>query len=102
MIARSIIGGEAVRVRLDNAFGSTPLVIGNAYVGQATQGAAVAAGSNRQLRFGGSTSVSIAPGGTLVSDAVQMRVLPRQDLAGFFWTKLESVATSKELVRRPP
>src|SRR5947207_2398622 len=95
MIARSTIGGEAVRVRLDNAFGSTPLVVGSAYVGPATQGAAVAAGSNRQLRFGGSTSVSIAPGGTVISDAVQMRVLPRQDLAVSMYLPEQNVRPSQ-------
>ena len=49
MIARVTIPGEAVRVRIDNSFGTTPLVIGNAFVGQRIQGAALAAGSNRQL-----------------------------------------------------
>src|SRR5215216_2060185 len=46
MIARVTISGQAVRIRLDNTFGSSPLSIATAYVGQRIQGAAVAPGSN--------------------------------------------------------
>ena len=49
MIARVTIGGDAVRVRLDNTYGTSPLKIGSAYVGQRVQGAALAAGSNRPI-----------------------------------------------------
>ena len=40
MIARVTIAGEAVRIRFDNAFGTSPLAIGKAYVGLRIQGAA--------------------------------------------------------------
>src|SRR5262245_29516045 len=49
MIARVTISGDAVRFRLANTFGTTPLTIGKAYVGQRTQGAALVAGSNRPV-----------------------------------------------------
>ena len=81
MIARVTAGGESVRVRLDNTFGTEPLVIGAAYVGPVMRGAALTAGSNRPVLFGGSPSVTIAPGGTAESDPVPMRVIARQDLA---------------------
>jgi lysophospholipase L1-like esterase len=81
MIARTTIAGEAVRVRLDNTFSTTPLAIGKAYVGTPIRGAALAAGSNRQLFFNGAADVRIPPGGTVVSDRVPMLVLARQDLA---------------------
>jgi lysophospholipase L1-like esterase len=81
MIARVTAGGESVRIRLDNTFGTEPLVIGAAYVGPVMRGAALAPGSNRPLRFGGSPGVTIAPGGTVSSDPVSMRVIARQDLA---------------------
>src|SRR5687767_8136373 len=51
MIARVTVSGEAVRIRLDNTFGTTPLTVGRAYVGQRIQRAALAAGSNRQVFF---------------------------------------------------
>ena len=81
MIARVTAGGESVRVRLDNTFGTDPLIIGAAYVGPVMRGAALGPGSNRPLRFGGSPSVTVAPGGTVQSDPVPMRVIARQDLA---------------------
>jgi lysophospholipase L1-like esterase len=81
MIARVAIGGDAVRIRLDNTFGAVPLVIGKAYVGTRVQGAALAAGSNRQITFAGSPGATIPAGGSVTSDAVQLRVLARQDLA---------------------
>ena len=59
MVARTTIAGEAVRVRLDNTFGTTPLAIGKAYVGTPIRGAALAAGSNRQLFFNGAADVRI-------------------------------------------
>jgi lysophospholipase L1-like esterase len=81
MIARVAIAGEAVRIRLDNAFGDVPVSIGSAYVGQRIQGAGLAEGSNRQVLFARSAGVTIPAGGSVVSDPVSMTVLARQDLA---------------------
>ncbi len=81
MMARVTIGGEAVRIRLDNTFGTGPLAIGKAYVGQRVQGATLAAGSNRPLSFSGAAKVIVPPGGSVESDPVPMKVVARQDLA---------------------
>jgi lysophospholipase L1-like esterase len=81
MIARVTIGGDAVRIRLDNTYGTTPLTIGSAYVGPRVQGAALAAGSNRQVRFNQSRAVTIPPGGSVQSDPVAIKVLAQTDLA---------------------
>jgi len=80
LIARVTIPGEAVRIRLDHTFGTDPLVVGKAYVGLRIQGATLAAGSNRQVFFGGLPGVTIPPGGNVTSDPVPLRVLGRQDL----------------------
>jgi lysophospholipase L1-like esterase len=80
MIARVTIPGDAVRIRLDNTFGTDPLVIGNTYVGARIQGARLATGSNLQVFFDGSPGVTIPPGGSVTSDSVPMRVLAFQDL----------------------
>ena len=81
LIARVTIGGEAVRIRLDNTFGTSPLKIGKAYVGLRARGAALVAGSNRPVLFGGIESVTVPPGGSVRSDPIALRVLARQDLA---------------------
>jgi lysophospholipase L1-like esterase len=80
MIARVTVPGDAIRIRLDNAFGTTPVRIGSAYVGQRIQGAALASGSNRRVTFNGEPGVTIAPGGTAVSDPVALKVVAWQDL----------------------
>lgn len=81
MIARVTIGGDAVRIRLANTFGTTPLTVRKVYVGQRVQGAAIVQGSNRQALFKGSDTVSVPPGGIVESDAVPMKVFAREDLA---------------------
>lgn len=81
MIARVTIAGEAIRIRLDNTYGTTPLRVSRAYAGQRVQGAALAAGSNLPLLFGKSPSVTVPPGGSAVSDPVPMKVLAQTDVA---------------------
>jgi lysophospholipase L1-like esterase len=81
MIARVTVSGDAVRIRLDNTFGTAPLTVGKAYVGERIQGAALAAGSNRPVLFNGSPRVIVPPRGSVRSDPVAMRVLAQQDLA---------------------
>jgi len=81
MIARVTVSGEAIRIRLDNTFGTAPLTVGKAYVGQRIQQAALAAGSNRQVSFNASPRVIVPPRGSVTSDPVAMHVLAQQDLA---------------------
>ena len=81
MIARVTVSGEAVRIRLDNTFGTAPLTVGSAYVGQRIQQAALASGSNRPVLFNASPRVIVPPRGSVTSDPVAMHVLAQQDLA---------------------
>ena len=81
MIARVTIAGEAVRIRLDNAYGASPLSVGKAYVGLRIQGAALATNSNRQVFFNKSAHVTVPAGGSVTSDPVPLRVMAQQDLA---------------------
>jgi lysophospholipase L1-like esterase len=73
-------GGDQVRVRLTNAFGSEPLRVGAASVALSAQGARVVRGTQRTLRFGGRPSVLIAAGGAALSDPVDLRVEALQTL----------------------
>jgi lysophospholipase L1-like esterase len=81
MIARVTVSGDAVRIRLDNTFGTAPLSVGKAYVGLRTQQAALAAGSNRPVTFNTSSAVIVPAGGSVTSDPVRMAVLAQQDVA---------------------
>ena len=95
MIGRVTIPGDAVRIRLDNTFGQSPVTIGKGSVGLRIQGAAVAAGSNHPLSFGGSVSVVIPVGGSIVSDPVSITVLAGQDLAVSLYVPGENVRPSQ-------
>src|SRR5262252_8966765 len=81
MITRPTLAGTAVRVTIENTFGTQPLVIGAAYVGQRTNGALLVAGSNQVMTFLGASSVTIPPGARVVSDPVAMNVQAMEDVA---------------------
>jgi lysophospholipase L1-like esterase len=68
-------------VRLSNAQGTAPLVIGAASVGVRTSGASVRPQSLRTLTFAGAGTISVAPGGVALTDPVALDVDALSDLA---------------------
>ena len=74
-------GGSQVRVRLSNAGGAEPLVIGEATVALAAGGAAILADSKQVLRFAGKLSTTIAAGGEVLTDPVSIDLAPLTTLA---------------------
>ena len=81
MNARVSIGGDRLRVRLSNAYGSRPLLVGTAYLGLRDAGPGVVSGSNKRLSFGGADAVTIAAGALAVSDPVSLDLPPLADVA---------------------
>jgi hypothetical protein len=81
LIAHTTLGGQEVRVRLSNAFGTQPLAIGAAHVALRGEGAAIVPGSDRALTFGGAKSTTIWAGALAVSDPVKLNVPALTDLA---------------------
>jgi lysophospholipase L1-like esterase len=81
MIARVTVPGDSVRVRLDNTFGTAPVVFGKATVGLRERGPAVAVGLVKPLTFAGKDSVTVAVGATVESDPVALHVEAMQDVA---------------------
>ena len=73
-VLRVTAGGPRLRIRLSNAYGSTPLRLTAASVAKAGAGAAVQAHTLRRLTFARSASVSIPTGGRVASDPVQLPV----------------------------
>jgi lysophospholipase L1-like esterase len=68
------VGGSQVRIRLTNAFGTTPLRVGHSSVAVQSSNADAAAGTVRELRFHGRRGVTIPAGQELFSDPVSLRV----------------------------
>src|SRR3982751_4142054 len=58
-VVRLSAGGEFVRVRIANTFGTSPLTIGEAHVATSETGSRIVAGSDRVLTFGGQRSVKV-------------------------------------------
>jgi lysophospholipase L1-like esterase len=81
LIVHTSLGGNAVRVRLSNAFGTESLVIGTAHLALRGMNAATISGTDRPLTFSGSSSVTIPPGALVVSDGVKLDVPALSDLA---------------------
>jgi lysophospholipase L1-like esterase len=75
------IGGDRVRVRLSNAYGKEPLVIGAAHIALHSTEAAIVAGSDRALSFRGQPSITIPAGALALSDPVRLNVPALSDLA---------------------
>jgi lysophospholipase L1-like esterase len=71
---RLSVGGERLRVRLSNQYGSTPLEIGAASVGLAIDASDIAPASLRPLSFGGRAGVTVPAGASVLSDPVALRV----------------------------
>jgi lysophospholipase L1-like esterase len=80
MVVRPTIGGERVRIRLSNAFGTAAVTIGAAHVAFAAKAAGIVPGSDHVLTFGGRPSVSIPPGAPALSDPVDVKVLPFSEI----------------------
>ncbi|WP_326745880.1 SGNH/GDSL hydrolase family protein [Streptomyces sp. NBC_00121] len=81
LVLRTSAGGSGMRIRVSNAFGDRPLVIGSAYAGLRGSGARLIAGSNRKLRFDRASSVTLAPGEIRYSDPLPGRTEAGSDLA---------------------
>jgi len=72
LILRPDIWGPQARLRLSNAFGKKPVSFDDVMVGLQTSGSALVARSNRPVTFAGKSSVMVAPGESVVSDAVAL------------------------------
>ncbi|WP_442583191.1 SGNH/GDSL hydrolase family protein [Mesorhizobium sp. ASY16-5R] len=79
--ARISVGGNRVRIVLSNAFGASPVVIGEARVALAGTGAATLEASDRAVTFGGRTSATIPPGAPIISDPIDLPVQPLASLS---------------------
>lgn len=81
MIARASIGGRRLRIKLENAFGNAPVMIGAAHIALRAKDAEIVPGSDRALSFDGAPGCMIGPGVVLLSDPVDLTFAPLADLA---------------------
>ena len=82
-VVRLSLGGETIRVRLSNAFGTRPLTLKAARVAvsAALDSARIVPATDRPLTFSGRTEVTIPAGADYWSDPVALTVAPLTSLA---------------------
>lgn len=83
MIVRTSVGGEKVRIRVSNAFGTQAITVGHATVGipSASGSPDLVAGSVKELTFNGSESFTLYKGTEALSDPVDFAVPALSELA---------------------
>jgi lysophospholipase L1-like esterase len=97
-IVHTSLGGERVRVRFSNAYGTSGLVIGSAHVAISTDGASISSGTDRVLKFNGSPTIIIPAGALVVSDPVTLTVPALCDLAVSLYLPDNVAATTQHSV----
>lgn len=74
-------GGSLIRVKLTNFFGTTPVTFADTRIARSTGNGGIDPSTNRTLRFGGTSTVTLAPGEERWSDPVYLQVPTQSDLA---------------------
>ncbi len=76
LIVKPDLWGERFRIRMTNTFGTGVLVFDTVYIGVAGSGGNIVKGTNRPVPFGGAAVIMISPGGSIYSDAVDLKLPP--------------------------
>ncbi|MFG1867025.1 SGNH/GDSL hydrolase family protein [Micromonospora arborensis] len=98
LVVRTSVGGNALQIRLSNAFGDHPVTFASAYAGLQRQGPELMPGSNRRLAFGGQSSVTVPAGETILSDPLPGDVPAQSNLVvSLYVTGAQGPATGHAL-----
>jgi lysophospholipase L1-like esterase len=81
MVVTPHLAGDVLRIHLSNRFGATPITLGPVTVGVQKSGPSLLAGSERAVTFGGAATVTIPPGGEVISDRVSLTFGAFENLA---------------------
>jgi lysophospholipase L1-like esterase len=97
-IVHTSLGGDRVRVRFSNVYGTSGLVIGSAHVAVSTGGASISRRADRMLTFNGSATITIPAGALAVSDPVELEVDAFDNLAVSLYLPENVAATTQHSV----
>ncbi|HEY2661391.1 MAG TPA: SGNH/GDSL hydrolase family protein [Caulobacteraceae bacterium] len=91
-------GGSRLRIRLSNAFGSTPIVVGAISIALPTSAADVQADSIKTLTFRGRRQVNLTPGMAILSDPVDFPLNPGAEVSvSLYFPQAAGTATQHAL-----
>jgi len=97
LIIRPTQSGERARLRFSNANSQEPVTFDEVWVGKQQQLDVVVPGTNQQLMFSGSGSVTLAAGEVIVSDAVDLAVTAFENLSVSIYVAGEATARDQHL-----
>jgi lysophospholipase L1-like esterase len=80
-IVQVSIGGNKLRAKFSNAFGTNPVTMSSIHLALSTGGSTIKTGSDRALTFQGKLSVTIPAGEIVVSDPFDFDLAPLSDVA---------------------
>ncbi|MGD0251634.1 MAG: SGNH/GDSL hydrolase family protein [Verrucomicrobiota bacterium] len=80
-IVQVSVGGEKLRVRFSNVFGTDPVTLSSIHLALSAGGSAIKTGSDKALTFHGKPSVTIPAGESVLSDSFDFDLAPLSDLA---------------------
>jgi lysophospholipase L1-like esterase len=80
-VVRVSAGGRQVRLRLTNAFGTSPLVLDGVHVALAGAAGAIQTQTDRAFTFNGRTDAMVPPGALLLSDPLDFDLPPLAEVA---------------------
>ena len=98
LIVHTSVSGSQVRITLSNLYGTVPLTIADAHVALRADGPRIDPRSDRALRFGGQSAVTIAPRRQVTSDPVALSVPALSDLAVSLFLPHKVAATTSHLL----
>ena len=100
-VLRVSLGSGAIRIKLSNLFGKTPITFSAIRAARSSGGSNIDVGTDRAVSFGGQRSVTLSPGSEMLSDTIDLAVTPLSNIAVsmYFATRTE-VATVHALGRQ--
>jgi lysophospholipase L1-like esterase len=93
------VGGDQVRVRVSNAFGTAPLIVGAAHIARRDSNELIVPGSGRPLTFSADPDITIPAGAVAVSDPVRLEAPALSDLAIDLYLPGDTGATASPITR---
>jgi lysophospholipase L1-like esterase len=75
------LGGNRLRVRFSNEFGTSPVTLDTVHIAVSAGGSAIDPATDRALLFNGKPEVTIAPGTAVASDSLEFELKPRTNVA---------------------
>jgi lysophospholipase L1-like esterase len=96
-IVRVSIGGQRLRLRFSNQYGTTPVTLDRVRCAVSISGSAIEPSTDSELRFAGATSVTIPAGQSVLSEAFDFALAPLSKLA----VSIHFGATSDDITGHP-